>query len=433
MDVNVQLLFDIPQQEIASIFRDHLERCSSASLVSGFATVEGVRGICAPLKAHPSKLRSLVVGAGTYRAYQALDELLSAGVSRNNLHVHLGRSRPTKKDAAHAFYRYHPMLHSKVYLMDMGNGRAAAFVGSHNLTGFALHGLNGEASILLEGSAEEPVFTAIRNHIQECALQAVVYDPSMKEAYSWWTTQFFEGLRDKSRDVPRDAETKRTIVVMAAEDSGLIPAKKDIIYFEIPEALGTIRSLQAEVHIYIFQNLPASPSEALAKLGSAKASLWCRTEGLEMRSGGVELRADWHIDDRLRPKIRRTPRPFRPTPSAGMQQVRVEVYQEVFGRFEYLFDDGRTLWSPVFDSKDAISVPEKELTRMESLKLIPPEHLEWYRVSNIQRAEPEDSDRYLAALKESSPESGAYILMSLRRRKAESGGRKKGRYKNDQT
>ena len=52
--------------------------------------------------------------------------------------------------AKHRFYRYHPMLHSKVYLLDMGDDNACAFVGSHNLTGFSLLGLNGEAGILIE-------------------------------------------------------------------------------------------------------------------------------------------------------------------------------------------------------------------------------------------------------------------------------------------
>ena len=42
------------------------------------------------------------------------------------------------------------MLHSKVYLLDMGDDNACAFVGSHNLTGFSLLGLNGEAGILIE-------------------------------------------------------------------------------------------------------------------------------------------------------------------------------------------------------------------------------------------------------------------------------------------
>jgi HKD family nuclease len=59
------------------------------------------------------------------------------------------------------------MLHSKLYLLEMPNGTAAAFVGSHNLTGFALLGQNGEASLLVEGSASEPEFAALRRHVND--------------------------------------------------------------------------------------------------------------------------------------------------------------------------------------------------------------------------------------------------------------------------
>jgi phosphatidylserine/phosphatidylglycerophosphate/cardiolipin synthase-like enzyme len=111
------------------------------------------------------------VGAGTYRAYEAFDGLIASGVPLDRFFVHLGHSRPTGASAKHRFYRYHPMLHSKVCLLDMGDDSACAFVGSHNLTGFALLGLNGEAGILIEGPSSSPEITAIRKHIDESVAQ----------------------------------------------------------------------------------------------------------------------------------------------------------------------------------------------------------------------------------------------------------------------
>ena len=81
MAVAVQVLFDRPQHEIASLLRDRLNRCVSASLVAGFVTVEGIGAIAAPLHSKPHKLLTLVVGAGTWRAFDALDQLLAANVS----------------------------------------------------------------------------------------------------------------------------------------------------------------------------------------------------------------------------------------------------------------------------------------------------------------------------------------------------------------
>ena len=411
MSVAVRVLFNKPQKEIASVLCDRLAKCNSASLVAGFLTVEGLASIAQPLRTAPGKLKHLVVGAGTWRAFDALDRLIALGVPPNGLCVHLGHSRATGTGAVHKFYRYHPMLHSKVYLMEMGDGSTAAFVGSHNLTGFALLGLNGEAGVLLEGKADAPEFVALRKHVAEAVAQSVPYDPAMKEAYAWWTGQFLDGLRAKVADIPDDAENKQTIVVIAAQAKGALPQKDEVIYFEIPEALGRIQSLRAEVHIYVFAAVPPSPAQALGQLASAKASLWCKTEGLEMGRGGVELRANWYIDDRRHPELKPTPRPFRPTPAARMQQVRVRVTGSVFGNFEYLFDRGRIEWIPLFDDQAIVEVPALTRDIFDSLELVPREDLPWHRVRALAPAEPAESSDYEDALRESV--AGFWIIRSV--------------------
>ena len=70
MGVNVEVLFYTPQREIASRLRDHIDRSVSVSMVSGFATPSGIDQISDPLVANPAKLASLVVGAGTFRAWR---------------------------------------------------------------------------------------------------------------------------------------------------------------------------------------------------------------------------------------------------------------------------------------------------------------------------------------------------------------------------
>ena len=357
MTVQVQVLFDKPQREIKSLLQARLDRCHAASLVSGFVTVEGIEAIAPPIRAHPTKLSRIVVGAGTYRAYEAFDGLIASGIPLNRFFVHLGHSRATGANARHRFYRYHPMLHSKIYMLDMEDGSACAFIGSHNVTGFALLGLNGEAGVLIEGTSAAPEFVAIRNHIDESVAQSVPYAPGMKEAYSWWTTQYIEGFRDKIDDRPREGEARRTIVIIAVRAEDPLPKKDDVIYFEIPAALGGIQSLRAEVHIYIFNNRPPSSRDALRTLDQARTSLWCQTKGLEVEQGGVELRADWYIDSKTSPELKRAPRPFRPRPSPGMQQVRVKVWNRVFERFEYLFQTYRETWEPIFDQKTMMQAP----------------------------------------------------------------------------
>jgi hypothetical protein len=119
MAVTTTVLFDLPQQEIATLIEGKLRSSRATQIVSGFVTVEGIRALEGALSANPTVLQTLVVGAGTYQAYQALDDLLGAGVPPDRLFVHLGHTRATGATAKHRFYRYHPMLHSRCTTRNM--------------------------------------------------------------------------------------------------------------------------------------------------------------------------------------------------------------------------------------------------------------------------------------------------------------------------
>jgi hypothetical protein len=416
MTVTVQILFDQPQHEIASLVRDRLTRCRSASLVAGFMTSAGIEAIAEPLHKGPGKLTALVIGAGTYQAFQAFDGLLDAGVPPNRLRVHLGFSGPSG-GRDNPFHRYHPMLHSKVYLMEMGDGTASAFVGSHNLTGFALLGLNGEAGVLIEGGVDEPEFVALRRHIAECVTQATAYDRDLKEAYAWWTTQYVEGLKVEIGRPPSDTENKQTIVVLAARTSGPLPKIGDVVYFEMSKALMEFNSLRPEVHIYVFNPLPATPAAALLQLDSAKAKLVCVIDGLQMERGGVELLADFHIDNRRQPDLKPATRPFRPMPAPGMQQVSVRVQGSIPGAFEYLFDREKAEWAPVYG--DAL-VPSRTDGRQEvtvPIELLPRVGQRWLRVQGLQRVGAAAQEANQLVLWDAAPSSGSFIVYSWRRRR----------------
>ena len=277
MSLSAKVLYDMPQQEIASLLRRRLDSCTSVSLVVGFMTEDGINVIAEPLRTSPNKLCHLVVGAGTYKVFEACDHLLEVGVNPDHIHVHLGSTRLNRR----GFVRYHPMLHSKVYLMEMGDGSTSALIGSHNLTGFAMQGLNGEASVLLEGPSSHSVFEDIRLHIDAAVRQAVVYDTLKKEGYAWWAATYIKGLGGQFKDQPRDAEIQRTMVVMAECTSPKIPATDDIVYFEIPEAIEPIEHLRTEVHVFLFDSLPHTPAQGLSDLARAKHAFKCQTMGVE--------------------------------------------------------------------------------------------------------------------------------------------------------
>jgi hypothetical protein len=182
------------------------------------------------------------------------------------------------------------------------------------------------------------------------------------------------------------------------------------------QALGEIQSFYAEVHIYLFDNLPASPGQALAQTHTARAAFSGKPQGIEKGRGALELRADWFIDDRKSPQILVTPTPFRPMTKTGMQQVRVEVQQDMSKRFEYLFDAGKDAWAPVFDTEKRMEASELKSGHFDSIKRRRSEEGDWYPVRTLEPADVPQKVELAVALRESAPASGSFILMSQRRR-----------------
>ena len=401
-----RVLFDNPRHEIASLVRGRLEQCESASLVAGFVTVDGIDAISEPLFTNPDKLEVLLIGAGTHKAFEACDRLIRAGVENNRLQVHLGFTRRSGS----GFVKYHPMLHSKVYLMEMPGGRACAFIGSHNLTGFAMRGLNGEAGVLLDGPSSAKEFDDVRAHIGEAVRQAVEYDLSMKEAYNWWAVEFLGGLKSHADDRPKDDRGSLTIVVLAECSGSALPGDGEVIYFEIPDA---IRAMRREVHLFLFENMPGTAEDALEQKYTAKCVLRGEVVGLEDGSGGVELLADWEVEmGRNRSKLRPTrDGRVRPRPRDGMQQVRAELDGVLDRDFRYLSVPPQRSWVPVLDEMDA-------MVELGSLHVDEQAHgaVNWQRVTGLHEAGERRGSAYRQALREMSPESGSYTLMLRRLR-----------------
>jgi hypothetical protein len=368
MAVTASVLFEKPQHAIASLLLDRLAKASAVSIVTGFSTPAGVDLLKQAIAVRPQIIQTIVVGAATYLAFQSFDNLIAVGVPQDRLHVNLRHSRATG-GRKNPFARFHPMLHSKIYYMECPDGRACAFVGSNNLTGFALGGLNAEACVLLEGDAASAEFDAVRQHIKEVRKQSVPYSPAMKEALAWWTRQYLEGLRAEI-GIPQDWLTVRTILLFATASASSGPNIGDQIYFEIPAGIEQIESLKTATHLFLFNKLPAHPWEALMSVPTAAAAYTCRTLGAENKQGNMEGRADWRLDlapgPVLAPVLSKT---WRPNTPRGMQQVRAEVEGEAVIPFEYLFDRGSGGWEPQFSQETPLrSEPDvqRALVRAES-------------------------------------------------------------------
>jgi hypothetical protein len=411
------VLFGTPQREISSRINAKLSECVSANIITGFLTPSGIKSIVGPIRNRPNLLAGFVVGAATYRGFQALDELVALGVPLDRIRVHLGHTRESGT-RRHPIVRHHPMLHSKVYYMELPDAKACAFIGSHNVTSFALTGLNGEAGVVLEGPRDNDEFKQVRQHIATATSQAVPYSPGMKEAFAWWTREFLDGLRTEV-DIPLDWNTVRTILIFAAANKGDRPKTGEHLYFEIPSGIEQIESLKTEVHLFLFTAMPSDPWEALQRAPSSDAKYTCKVLGAENLQGNLELKADWRIEALPSPSLKRVPsKVLRPSTAGGMQQVRAEVHAHEVKSYEYLFERERSSWWPTFSDREEL------LPQAESAEKFPIADNRWMRHSNtgwklvthLEKGEGPPQEKDQLALELAKPESGSFILVSLRRR-----------------
>ena len=416
--MQVEVLFGRPQSEIATIVHQELARCRSCSIVTGFATESGVMAIAGPIQQRPQILRQFVIGAGTFKGFDALDRLLGFGVPVENLRVHLGHTRPTGWGQKNPFVRFHPMMHSKIYYFDISSTEAVAIVGSHNATLFALTGMNGEASVLLRAPPDDPEMLKIQQHLAAVREQATVYSPDLKAAFAWWAETYFKALELEIKDGSRDAEATPTIIILAARPGGPIPATGSHIYFEIPAHLPQIKTLGTEVHIFLFDDRPQNPVEALSRREQAAHTLFCKAVGIEQQSGGFEFKAQHWMPSNQEPVLLPTTDPFRPPHTPDMLQVRVKVERQLVKRYEYLFETEKPSWTPEYDEKSRVQLNPPKLPPVSGLRDLA--HEDWMLVRGLRPADDGSTEGRsvleLRALEESRPDSGNYVLYARRRR-----------------
>jgi len=425
MTVSTKVLFGLPQKEIASAIVSCMDRSIRTSIITGFVTPDGLKKISKSIVKRPSSLQNFVVGAATYPAFEALDRLVAAGVQSDRLRVHLGHSALTggKK---HPFARYHPMMHSKIYYMEYSDSTASAFIGSHNVTGFALGGSNGEASVLIQGRSNEQEFREVRKHIDIMASQSLSYSSSLKEAFSWWFREAIDGMLAEFR-MPRDWTTVRTILIFARYTKGQEPAANDEIYFELPKGIEQIESLTTEMHLFLFDLLPATPAQALANAFSANRKYTCQIVGLEIGSGNVEVNADWRIELRPTPELLPVSgRTHKPILSTRFQQLRARVLVSSLQSYDYMFDREKVGWDPTFynqrDHGHAVTAQPALFEDWEpekAGKFSGDDGRTWSLVTGLIPRSGSVMETDQLALSSAVPESGNFILVSLRQRKAD--------------
>lgn len=81
----------------------------------------------------------------------------------------------------------------------------------------------------------------------------------------------------EAKDGLDDSDNTPTVIIIAGVQ-GSMPGLRQTIYFEILEALGHLQKLNADVHLYLFDPLPFSPTQAVSQLHSAKGAFQVHNE-----------------------------------------------------------------------------------------------------------------------------------------------------------
>ncbi len=130
------------------------------------------------------------------------------------------------------------MLHTKILLFDMGNQNWQIWIGSHNFTGNALHGLNLEGSICIKGSSDEPGFCDLLIKIKSY----LIYIQSLCEHFDPERVPVYKSLRGEDVDINIADSLIRRILTLQSEAANSLAGQTIILLGNLREELGSIRS-----------------------------------------------------------------------------------------------------------------------------------------------------------------------------------------------
>ncbi len=77
------------------------------------------------------------------------------------------------------------LLHTKTLLLDLGNGLAEIWVGSHNWTRRAIVGLNIECTLVLRVSTSSPLYTQTADMLEQIRKLCQPFEPLSGQYYKW--------------------------------------------------------------------------------------------------------------------------------------------------------------------------------------------------------------------------------------------------------
>ena len=221
-------------KKLSDEIRKVLPTTNDVKIISGFLSRDGFYNVFGPtdreIRDNGKKIEYIVVGRLTVECAKIFDELYSLPEYKDKLFVNLGLGRLNKKGTA--INRFLPMIHSKIIALNPTSDTNTFYIGSANLTHFAIDDFNAEAGIILNDLAESERNEIARymDNLKNLG-STVPYDPSLKESLNF--------LSNLSRDsLEKDFENlDPCLLVLSLNPTGYKPKKGDVLFADLPKHL----------------------------------------------------------------------------------------------------------------------------------------------------------------------------------------------------
>lgn len=321
--MDIKFFFNESRGDIRPELMKALDECISFKLVTGFVTEAGISNF-GPRTEIIDKCDLLVFGDANAKALQSMSALYDDFLKRGKtdiIKVHLGYgNRIYERSYLKQIYR--PMMHSKVFLFHCNDGRFKAFIGSQNISGYSLRGLNSEAIVEISGQTTEKIYNDLMSEITSIAGEAKPFEKKFLFIYEAMHNNMIKGMLPVEDIVNREY-VSLLFAFIDIEDKDKIKLNQTL-YFETPDF--TERRTKIETHADVWIIPIDTKSHLRASFNGEMIFFRARQTGANDPEGEFASyeKVDWIIKNYQNPIIEHH----------GLRNPRMEGGLQVLMKFE---------------------------------------------------------------------------------------------------
>src|SRR5574341_908515 len=211
-----------------------LPKTNNIKIISGFLTREGFEKVFGQdeknIRENGRKIEYIVAGRLTVECAEIFDELYLMPKYKNKLFINIGLGRLNISQTA--INRFLPMIHSKIIALNSSSDDNLFYIGSANITHFAIEDFNAEAGVILKNidSSERTSITRYMDNLKNLK-STVPYDPSLKDSLNFLSNLSADPLEKEFENI--DA----CLLVLCLSPTDYKPKKGDVLFADLPKHL----------------------------------------------------------------------------------------------------------------------------------------------------------------------------------------------------